>query len=160
MKLWMAQERFEGGKRHRSGEVITLKNIAATAFQKFHLGCRFHAFGDHNEAKVVGHGNNALGDRCIVMIGSDFPDERTVDLDLVDRQTLEVAEAGKTGPEVIECNANPQCLESVQRLDRLFSVMQQQRLGDLQLQLFTSQTVFLQRGLDILHEMATLKMHW
>ncbi len=103
--------------------------------------------------------NNALGDRCIVVIGNDFPDERTVDLDLVDRQALEVAEAGKTGSEVIECNAHPQCLEPMQRLDRLFSVIQQKRFGDLQLQLFTSQTVFLQRRLDILHEMATLKMH-
>ena len=155
----MAQENFDFCIGHRFGKEIPLKNIAATALQEIHLKRRFHAFGDHRQAQVMGHGNNALGDRCIVRVGGDFLDERAVNLDLVDGQTLEVAEAGKTGAEIIERNANPQRLEPVQRVDRLFSVMQQKRLGDLQLQLLTTESVFLQGGLYILDEMATLKMH-
>ncbi|MCY1428578.1 hypothetical protein D9M71_444680 [compost metagenome] len=107
----------------------------------------------------MGHGNYALGDRSIVRVGGDFLDERAVNLDLVDGQTLEIAEAGKTGAEIIESNAHPQRLEPVQRVDRLFSVMQQKRLGDLQLQLLTQQTMFVQGSLNTLDEMATLKMH-
>ena len=81
----------------------------------------------------MGHGNNALGDRCIVITSGDFLDERAVDLDLVDGQTLEVAEAGRTGAEIIKRNAHPQRLEPVQGFNRLFSVVQHQRLGDVQL---------------------------
>lgn len=45
------------------------------------------------------------------MIASDdFLDERAVNLDLVDGQTLEVAEAGKTGAEIIKSNAPPNAL--------------------------------------------------
>ena len=155
----LAQERFDFCVGHRFGKVIPLKNIAATAPQEIHLRRSFHAFGDHRQAEVMGHGNNALGDRCIMMVGGDFLDERAVDLDLVDGQPLEVAEAGKTGAEIIESNAHPQRLEPVQGVDGLFSVMQQNRLGDLQLQLPATEPMFLQGSLDTLDEMATLKMH-
>jgi len=155
----MTQERFDFCKGHRFGKIIPLKNIAVTALQEIHLRLGLHAFGDHRQAQVVCHGDNALSDGGVMTISADVLNERAVDLDLVDGQTLELAEAGKTGAEIIQGNAHPQRLEPVQRVDRLFSGMQQNRLGDLQLQLLTPQTLFLQGGLDALDEIAPLKMH-
>jgi len=93
---------------------------------------------------VVGHSDNALNDCGIVAIRAELLDKRAVDLDLVYRQAFEIAETGKSGAEIIESNAHSQSLEPVQCVDRLFSVMQQKRFGDLQFQLLTTESVLLQ----------------
>ncbi|MNU04908.1 hypothetical protein D3C72_2495240 [compost metagenome] len=59
---------------------------------------------------MVGHGDDALGDRGVVAVADDLLDEGTVDLHLVDGQALQVVEAGEAGAEIVDGQAHAQGL--------------------------------------------------
>ncbi|MCY1394155.1 hypothetical protein D9M71_90700 [compost metagenome] len=123
-------------ERHGAGEVVALEFVAMALLQEGELGLAFHPFGDHPQAQVMGHGDDALGDRGVVAVADDFLDEGSVDLHLVDGQALQVVEAGETGAEVVDGQAHPEGLQRLQGGDGALGVVQQHGFGDLQFQQF------------------------
>src|SRR5690606_31043054 len=66
-----------------------------------HLG-RFHAFGDRLEAHGVTDLRDRLDHAAIDVIGRDVLNELAVDLQIVDRQILEVHEGRQSAAEIVE----------------------------------------------------------
>ncbi len=60
--------------------------------QEVQLLCGFDAFGDYPEPQAMRHGDDCLGNRRIVGVSWNIPDERTVYLHAVYRETLEVTQ--------------------------------------------------------------------
>ena len=58
--------------------------------------------------------------------------ERTVDLDLVERETAQIAQRRIAGSEIIERNPDAEAAQLVQDRKRRLAVLQQHRFGDLQ----------------------------
>ena len=68
------------------------------------------------------HGDHGLDDGHVVAIARDVLDEGAVDLELVRRQPLEVAQGGVTGAEVIDGKADAKRLELAHLADGVFCV--------------------------------------
>ena len=86
--MQQAREFFRG---QRLAEVIALRFVAAQQLEEGELLRGFHPFRNHLEPEAVRHGDDRGDDRRVVGIGADIPDERLVDLQLVDRKALEIA---------------------------------------------------------------------
>src|SRR4051812_36382447 len=73
-------------------------------------------------------------DRRVVWISTNVGDERLVDLQRVDRKTLEIVERRVTRAEVVNRNADTHQLQLVQLLDRLLRILHDRALRQLELE--------------------------
>ncbi len=78
-------------------------------------------------------------DRRVVGIGGQATDKRAVDLQLIDREALQVAETGVAGAEVIDGDLHAERLQFVQHGDVLFGIVHGEALGQLHLQALSRQ---------------------
>src|SRR5690554_6346928 len=83
---------------------------------------------------MVGHGDHTLHDGVISRVLGDILNEGPVQLDLVDRQVAQVAEAGEAGAEVVQGSAYPHPPDLVDKVDGLPLPVQQDAFGHLELQ--------------------------
>jgi len=79
-------------QRHRAAEQVALNEIAARTLEKFVLLQAFHAFGDHLQMQGVRHDDDCLDDLHVRRGIGNVDDERTVDLQCVQRQALEIGQ--------------------------------------------------------------------
>ncbi|MNN93590.1 hypothetical protein D3C81_2120680 [compost metagenome] len=56
------------------------------------LSLGFHAFGNHRKAQDLAQAHDRAGDGGIVGIDQHIPDEGLVDLQLIQRQTLQIGQ--------------------------------------------------------------------
>src|SRR3954462_8151723 len=104
MSLGRQQNRaIGGGQRLREEKSLCL--IALVRAQKRKLLDRFHTFCDHFEVQAVRHGDDSASDRGVVRIYRDVPHEGPVDLERVDRETLQVTQTRIAGTEIIDGHA-------------------------------------------------------
>src|SRR5258706_14353337 len=89
----------------------------------------------------------------------DIVDEAAVDLDLVERKALQIAQRGIAGAEIVECDPHPDAAKLVQDRERGFVVADQHGLGDLQLQPVRRKAGGRQRGNDLQRERAALELN-
>ena len=64
----------------------------------------------------------------------DIVDEATIDLDLVERETLQIAQRGIAGAEIVQRDPHADAAQLMQNGERGVVIANQHRLGDLQLQ--------------------------
>jgi hypothetical protein len=83
-----------------------------------------------------------MGNGGVVRVGEHILDERLVDLELVQRQALQIGERRITGAEVIQLETNSLGLEGGHPGDDVDHVLQEQAFGELQLQFFRIGTGF------------------
>ena len=76
-------------RRHRPRQPVTLHFLAAFVAQELQLVVSLDAFGDHGQLQRMGHRDDGPGDGGVVWIDRDVADESLVDLDGVDRQSLQ-----------------------------------------------------------------------
>ena len=81
-------------------------------------------------------------------------DEGSVDLDLVERETAQIAERRIAGAEIVHRDPHAELAQLVQGRQRRVGVLQQHRLGDLELQPLGAQAGGRQRARDHLHQIA------
>ena len=63
----------------------------------------------------------------------ELPDEGAVDLDLLDREALQVGQARIAGAEVVDRQADAHAVDLAEDLQRLLAVLHQRGFGDLEL---------------------------
>jgi hypothetical protein len=80
----------------------------------------------------VGQVDDRGHDRRVLLVGEQAGHERPVDLELVDREPLEVRQRGVAGAEVVDRQADPEALQLGQGGAGGLDVLHQHRLGDLQ----------------------------
>src|SRR6267378_6036336 len=99
---------FGGG---RSGEEIALHFVAAVQAQKGELGFGLDALGDDVQPEVLRKVDDRSRQRRVVGIGRYVADKRAVDLQGVDGEALEVAQARIAGAEVVHGQLDSRVLQ-------------------------------------------------
>jgi hypothetical protein len=90
--------------------------MAVVAGQEVALLARFHALGDHRQPQAAPQGDDGAHDGGVVGVGQHVAHKGLVDLELIQRQALEVAQAGVAGAEIVEREAHAQGLEQAHAL--------------------------------------------
>src|SRR5438105_4596912 len=85
----------------RPTQVVSLRKIAAQRKQPTTRHLVLQAFGDDVQTEVVRQVDDRADDNRMVVVRQQVADERTVDLQLIHRQLLQVAERGITCAEVV-----------------------------------------------------------
>src|SRR5512138_1198850 len=98
------------------------------------MGLALDSLCNDAKAERVSHCDDGGGDRGIVGLDRDLPDERAVDLEGVQRKMLEVAEGGVAGTKIIHREVQAHGAEPVQRLGDLAVMVDENALGELQTQ--------------------------
>ena len=94
---------LRGGNGYEAGEpvyvglgaaeqVALVDDVRRALAQEIGLGTGLHTFGHHAQAKVAGHRQNGFDQRAIVGIGGRLGHKRSVNLQLLNGQPLEVGQ--------------------------------------------------------------------
>lgn len=94
-----------------TAQQIALEQVAPGIDQVRPLGFAFDPFGDNRQIERPAQLDDRVDQRNGVTPGAERRNERAVDLDLVDLEALQDAEAGKAGPEIIERDLEAHPLE-------------------------------------------------
>ena len=87
----------------------------------------------------VSHGDDRRDDRQVVGVAGNVAHERLVDLELVDRESLEVRKRRIARAEIVEREFKSQPFELTHDADRVLGVLHRHALGDLELQRMRTQ---------------------
>ena len=99
-----------------------------------------YAFRRRNHPKSLGKRSDGPHNIKRASALVDVLNEGTIDFDLVERKTLQIAERRIPRAEVVNGYAHAQLTELVQRCKGGLAVLQQDRLGDFQFQTVRRQT--------------------
>src|SRR5207248_989297 len=86
----------------RPAEVVTLGEIASEVRQALEGDLVLDAFGDNVQSEVVAEIDGGADDDQIAFVVWQRGDEAAIDLQLVDRQALEVRKRGVAGAEIVD----------------------------------------------------------
>src|SRR6185295_5723002 len=99
----------------RPAEQEALAVVAPVVVQEGKLGIVLDAFGENFDPEAARQPDDGAHDRRVVVVRGDVPNERLVDLERIQRQTLEVAQARVTRAEVVDRNGNAARLQTLER---------------------------------------------
>src|SRR6478609_2622974 len=119
------QQFADRGTRQGHAEEIAL-NLVNTVFRRdqFELLVGFDTFDGNAQAQVGAQAGDATQQRQPAVIDFKSAQEGLVDLDFVQREGMQIAEARIAGAEVVERNANTKIVELTQRVTRARGVLQ------------------------------------
>src|SRR3954451_9208657 len=100
--------------RQRFADEIALHRVAAFIRKEAELLLSFNALGDDRHLKPVAETDDSSDDRSRLRVPSEIDDEGAVDLDLVERKRLQVAQRRISTAEVIHRYADPERLQPPQ----------------------------------------------
>src|SRR5579859_1886504 len=110
-------------------------------------------FGDGLLAEQLGDVLDAAHGGVVDRIFIHVFNELSVDLDVIDRQLLEVMERGNASAEIVEREADADLAHLLDELDRAVDIVDRFRFGDLETQLFAveggARYPILHKGLEI-----------
>src|SRR3990172_6063643 len=86
--------------RERAGEVVPLPQLAPQLAQNVHLRLALDSLCDRRHAQALAEPDDRADDLRVLLGIAEHVHERTVDLEDVDREPVEVAERRETGAEV------------------------------------------------------------
>ena len=145
---------------HRPAEQVALHFIAPRLAQEVELLGGLDAFGHHAQVQLVAERDDRLHDHGVVGIGGQIDDERTVDLELVDRKALQVAEARIAGAEIIDRDLHAERLDAAEHLDVLLGAVHGQAFGQFDLQKMRVQASDAQCLGDRIDDIALAELAW
>ena len=85
---------------------VALKSLATVRLQKRMVRLGFYALGDHMQPHRVCQHDDGVRNGCVVGVVQDALHKALVDLDLVQRQALEVAQRRIAGAKVVQRKAH------------------------------------------------------
>src|SRR5262249_42018510 len=121
-------------RRQRLVEQVALRLLALQQTQQLALLLRLHALRDDLEPEAVPQGDDRRRDRHPVGGVRHGGNERSVDLEGIDRQPRQVAQRGIAGAEIVDRDAYPHLLDGAQLPDVALDVLHEEALGDLQVE--------------------------
>ena len=113
---------------------VALHLGAAGAAHQLELLLGLDPLGRGLDAEACPEIGDRPDDHRAAAVALDVLDERAVDLDLVERERAQIAERGISGAEIVHRDAHAERAQLMQHGDDRLVVLQQHRLGDLQLQ--------------------------
>ena len=140
-------------------EEEALGEAAAEVDQLIGLVLAFDALGHHAHAEGLAEPEHRTHQRGIVAAVRDSLHEAPVDLELRDREPLQVGERGVPRPEVVDRDAHPTVLQLGEQVVRTPGVGQHQVLGDLQGQARGGHPEVLEGALHQVGQVVPLEVH-
>ena len=127
------RQRFLG--RHRPAEDIALDERAAEVADQLQLVLGLDALGGGLHLEVGREGDDGADERGVAAFRvGGAADEGLVDLDLVERRPLQIAEARIAGAEIVERELHADRLQAGEHLVDMVVIAEEHAFGDLQLQ--------------------------
>ena len=126
-----------GGQRvlgHRPGEQVALRLLAAELEGPLELARGLDALGHRRDAQRPGDGHHRADQARVRAVLVEAVHEAAVDLDLVDRQLLEVGERRVPGAEVVDGHPDTARAQGGEHLGDEVHVLHHGRLGQLDAQ--------------------------
>ena len=111
---------------------ITLISATPCAGQKIPLGFGFDTLSDYPQAQTLAQSDNRLRNGRIIGIDQNITHERPVDLQVVQRQLLQVREGGVACAKIVLREAHASRLQNEHLVDRLIKICHEQALGEFQ----------------------------
>ena len=121
-------------RRHRRGHEPALDGVAAQVAQPLPCLVVLDALGHDQQPQRVGEIDRTADDLGVLGVDREPGDEGAVDLQLADRQPPQVHERRVAGAEVVQRHLHAVPGEGGERVGRTLRVLQEDVLGDLQLQ--------------------------
>ncbi len=109
-----------------------LRDVAAKSAQMSPLRARLDSLGDDERIERVGEVDGSADDGIAARVVREVRDEAPVELDLLERQPVEVRERRVARAEVVDRESCACSREPVQRLVGALGVCEQRALGDLE----------------------------
>src|SRR3569832_1619729 len=135
-----AQELLELRGRTRWTEIIALYEVTALVAQEIELLHGLHALCYHLHIEAVGHEDDGARESGIAWIGGEIVDERTVELEHMHEEALQIAQARLAGAEVVHRELHAHCPQPAVGLHRRLRVFHDAALGALELEVIGRQT--------------------
>src|SRR3569832_1685305 len=135
-----AQELLELRGRTRWTEIIALYEVTALVAQEIELLHGLHALCYHLHLEAMGHEDDGARKHGIAGIGGEIVDERTVDLEHLHGEALQIAQARIAGAEVVHRELHAQCPQPADGLHRRLRAFPEDALGELELEVIGRQT--------------------
>ena len=110
---------------YRWAHQVALHLIAAMPAQELRLLESLDALGNHLELQFARESDDGGADRTAVALGIQILDERTVDLQRIDRETAQIAQGRIAGTEVIDLQRQACGAEALHAGCRVIHVAQQ-----------------------------------
>ena len=145
-------------RRDCGAEQKTLAVLAAQRAQDINLFLCLDALGQRHETQAMPYIDCGPDQFLRPWLHSKILGERAVDLDLVNRKTVEIAQPRISGAEVIQGNHYAKLFQALQDIECFRGFFQQERLGDLELKPVSGKTMFFQRGGDDINQFAGLEL--
>ena len=101
------------GQRHGLAEEVTLQVRDTQIGQTFVDGGVVDVFGHGTQLQALGHPHGGEDDLLVDGVGHQVAHEGAVDLQVVERETLQVLEGGQAGAEVVQRDAEALGLQVV-----------------------------------------------
>src|SRR6202043_3492500 len=120
--------------RKGPADEIALYRVAALIGEEAQLLLGFDALGDDRHLEAVAKADHGPDDRRRLRIAPEIDDESAVDLDLVERKRLQIAQRGIAAAEVVHGNAHAERLQPPQQRQTAIEILDQHALGDFQLE--------------------------
>ena len=122
------------------------------------MGCGFGAFGDDLHAEVAGEAEDGLDDGEAVVVLGHTGDEGAIDLEQIEGETMQVAERGEAGAEVVDAEADAKRFELGEDADGVFGVGHADALGDLETEGVGIDAGVVEDLLDLLDEVGSSEL--
>ncbi|GCC44573.1 hypothetical protein chiPu_0028521, partial [Chiloscyllium punctatum] len=149
-----ADQRGKLTDRSRPADQIALHRVAAFLGKEGELGLGLDAFGDDRHFKAVAEIDHRAHDRGRLRIAAEIDDEGAVDLDLVERKRLQIAQRGIAAAEIIHRDAHAERLQPAQQRQAAVEILDQHTLGDFELEAIGRQPGLEQDRMDQADEVA------
>src|SRR5918996_5545440 len=163
--------RLGGRRRHRRieqpadvrgrewpAEIVALDFVAAFRLEKRELPGRLHALGAGPHAERAPEPEHRAHDRVGFALGLETTDERLVDLDRVEREFLQVAEARVAGAEIVHGDAHAEVAKPSEGGEHARGIGQKNAFGDLELEPRRVEAGVLECAADELDQIAVAKL--
>ena len=128
----------EFARLHRLAEIVTLALGAAVLQKSGKLLRCLHALCDHAHIQTPAHADHQADDRGIAGARGNVAHERLVDLQCIDREALQMAQARIARAEVIQRKPHTHLAQRMQHCGGRRRVLHQEGFGQLELEMLRS----------------------
>src|SRR5690606_18008099 len=118
----------------RPAEVIALSDVTAGQLEIDQLLARFHTFGDHFQTQALGQNDGGGDDGVVVVAVGQWRDQCPVDLQLAERQRVQMGKSRIALAEIIEADVHAGAAQTLQMLNGQALGIRRKGFGDFQFQ--------------------------
>src|SRR5665647_2063292 len=145
--------------RQRPTGQITLHLVAAFPHQGRVLGVSFDAFGQDRNVEAVAETDDRTNNRHGMAAVFQVANKSAVNLDLIERERMQIGQGRIPGSEIIQCDPHAERLEPSENRYRARKIVNQYALGDFKFETSRSEAGLKQDRMDQARQVALAELN-